>query len=187
MIVAALESGMRLGELLSLQWRDVDLQRREIRILASKAKSGRERVVPVSDRLMAVFEMARLDPSGKPLGLDNYVFGDELGGRIRNVKRAWTTVCKKTAITDLRSHDLRHEAGSRWLEAGVPLHHVQELLGHADLTTTGTYLNATLAHLHDSIRGFDRQRAKKLPRSPSGAYGFLGTQHPDNPTQPVVN
>ena len=187
MIVAALESGMRLGELLSLQWRDVDLERREIRILASKAKSGRERVVPISDRLMAVFEMARLDPSGKPLGVDSYVFGDELGGRIRSVKRAWTTVCKKTVITDLRFHDLRHEAGSRWLEAGVPLHHVQELLGHADLTTTGTYLNATLEHLHDSIRDFDRQRAKKVPRSPSWAYGFRGTRRPDNVTQPAVN
>ena len=131
--------------------------------------------------------MARLDPSGKPFRADGYVFGDELGGRVRSVKRAWTTVCKKTGIADLRFHDLRHEAGSRWLEAGVPIHHVQELLGHADLTTTGTYLNATLELLHDSIRDFDRQRAKKLPRSLSEAHGFLGTRRLDNPPQPVVN
>ena len=110
-----------------------------------------------------------------------------IGGRVKSVKRAWTTICKKTGITDLRFHDLRHETGSRWLEAGVPLHHVQELLGHADLTTTTTYLNATLEHLHDSIRDFDRQRAKKVPRSLSGAYGFLGTPQSIDPIQPIVN
>ena len=48
-------------------------------------------------------------------------------------------------------HDLRHEAGSRWLEAGMPLHHVKELLGHANISTTDTYLNAGRVHLHESM------------------------------------
>jgi integrase len=43
---------------------------------------------------------------------------------------------------DLYFHDLRHEAGSRMLEAGWPLHHVQRMLGHADVKQTATYLNA---------------------------------------------
>jgi len=41
---------------------------------------------------------------------------------------------------DLHFHDLRQEAGSRWLEAGMPLHHVKELLGHANISQTSKYL-----------------------------------------------
>jgi integrase len=49
---------------------------------------------------------------------------------------------------DLHFHDLRHEAGSRKLEAGWPLHAVSRWLGHSKLTTTDTYLNATTRLLH---------------------------------------
>jgi integrase len=56
---------------------------------------------------------------------------------------------------DLHFHDLRHEAGSRWLEAGWPLHHVQAMLGHANLSQTSTYLNATKTGLHDSMKRFE--------------------------------
>jgi len=56
---------------------------------------------------------------------------------------------------DLRFHDLRHEAGCRWLEAGWPIHHVQEMLGHASLAQTATYLHAHEMGLRDSMRKFD--------------------------------
>ena len=65
---------------------------------------------------------------------------------------------------DLRFHDLRHEAGSRWLEAGMPLHHVKELLGHANIATTDTYLNAGRIHLRESMERAERARnATNLP------------------------
>ena len=57
-------------------------------------------------------------------------------------------------FSGLHCHDLRHEAGSRMLEAGWPLHHVQAVLGHADAKTTSGYLNATVLHLLDSMRRF---------------------------------
>ena len=57
-------------------------------------------------------------------------------------------------VPDLHFHDLRHEAGSRLLEAGWPLHHVQEMLGHADLKQTSTYLNVTQVGLQDFMRRF---------------------------------
>ncbi len=50
---------------------------------------------------------------------------------------------------DLNFHDLRHEAGSRKLEAGWPLHAVSRWLGHTKLTTTDTYLNAPTQLLHE--------------------------------------
>ncbi|MGQ0735563.1 MAG: tyrosine-type recombinase/integrase [Acidobacteriota bacterium] len=54
---------------------------------------------------------------------------------------------------------LRHEGGSRLLEAGWPAHHVQHMLGHASLQQTSTYLNATLRGLHESMRTLEQSRA----------------------------
>ena len=53
---------------------------------------------------------------------------------------------------DLHFHDLRHEAGCRTLERGWPLHHIQEMLGHANLSQTSTYLHAAEGGLQDSMR-----------------------------------
>ena len=63
---------------------------------------------------------------------------------------------------DLHFHDLRHEAGSRLLEAGWPLHHVAEMLGHANVSQTSTYLNATKVGLQESMRRFDEGRCKNV-------------------------
>ncbi|MDE0830893.1 MAG: site-specific integrase [Vicinamibacterales bacterium] len=71
---------------------------------------------------------------------------------------------------DLHCHDLRHEAGSRWHEAGVPLHHVRALLGHSNIATTDTYLNAVGVELQKSIRHYDEARTicKEFARTPQG-------------------
>ena len=96
-IVAALETCCRLGELLSLQWCDVSLGRGEIVLRASKTKTATDRVIPVSNRLRAVLEHVRHDPNGEPHGPMAYVFGDELGGRVKCVRRAWQTAVLKGA------------------------------------------------------------------------------------------
>ena len=157
-IVAALETGCRLGELLLLQWREANLDRREVRILAHNAKDDEDRILPISARLLAVLEMARHDSAGHLLGPDAYVFGNEIGHRIKNFKTAWQTACRKAGIRDLHFHDLRHEAGGRFLEAGWPLHEMQYMLGHVDIKTTSTHLNVTLAGPHESMRRFDEAR-----------------------------
>ena len=185
LIVAALETGCRLGELLALWWRDVDLKRGEIRIRAITAKSRKLRHIPIVARLRAVLDLARYDPAGQPFGPDAHVFGDAVGRRLGSQKKAWeSAVLKahghtprwvKTALApdsrraygeiDLHFHDLRHEAGSRWLEKGLPLHHVKELLGHASIATTDTYLNASRIHLRESMLAME-QRSKSATNVP---------------------
>ena len=120
--------------------------------------------------------MCRLNSAGQPHGPTAYVFGDEIGKRVMSARKAWGNTCRKVGIEDLRIHDLRHEAGSRFLEAGWPLHHVQAMLGHANLKTTSTYLNVTLDGLHASMRKLDEQRkiAKNVPSTPRTHAGFLG-------------
>jgi integrase len=79
------------------------------------------------------------------------VFGDAIGGRVADPKKAWATTCRRAQIEDLHFHDLRHEAGSRWIDRGWPVSHVQVMLGHANLSQTSTYLNLTENSLQDSM------------------------------------
>jgi integrase len=143
----------------------VDLPGRELRIRAEKARDGEDRILPISSRLAAVLEMAKLDPGGEEYGLDKYVFG-ELGFQIDSPKRAWKTACDKAGISDLRFHDLRHEAGSRLLEAGFQLHQVREMLGHANLSQISTYLNAGRLGLQDAMRRVDASRCNSVAIEP---------------------
>ncbi len=163
LIIAALETGCRLGELLTLRWRDVDELRKEFRIRAEHAKDGEDRILPISTRLSAVLEMARLDPEGYELEGDAFVFGDGTGARIQGIKRWWKAAVTSAKVSGLRFHDLRHEAGSRFVEGGMPLHHVKELLGHANIKTTDTYLNVTRIGRQDSMRKFDEFRKTCTP------------------------
>ena len=120
---------------------------------------------------------------GHDLPSDARVFGDEVGRPVTTFKKAWqvtllrasgyqpqwtkgrlTDACKqRLAEIDLHFHDLRHEAGSRWAEGGMPLHHVKELLGHANIKTTDTYLNATRIGLQESMRKFEEFRKTCTP------------------------
>lgn len=81
---------------------------------------------------------------------------------------------------NLHFHDLRHEAGSRLLEAGWPVHHVQHMLGHASLQQTSTYFNATLRGLHESMRTFDQSRpaCKLLANNPLRSHPPVRKQAP---------
>jgi integrase len=166
LIIAALETGARRGELLALQWAQVDLKRGELTIKGETAKDAETRVLPISTRLAGVLTMATIDPAGKEYAADAYVFGD-CGQHVKNVKHAWGNACTRAGLTDLHFHDLRHEAASRWLEAGWPIHHVQEMLGHANVSQTSTYLNAGRLGLRDSMQRFDPARCKPVVSHPT--------------------
>jgi integrase len=158
-ITAMLDTACRPGEILSLQWRDVSLDRRELTIRAEKEKTRRERIIPISTRLMAVLEMRRADPAGCEFPPDAYVFGDALGRRVRSVHGAWTNARKAANLGDFQLRDLRHEAASRFDEAGVPLVYVSSLLGHSNLSTTTRYLNIHRRGLHLAMQKLEDSRA----------------------------
>jgi integrase len=202
MIVAALETCSRQGELLTLRWGDVSLPRGEIILRAEHTKDRENRILPISSRFREVLAMRRDSPAGVPFPSSAYVFGDEIGQRVGNVRRAWQSAVlrahghkpawiwkKKTGPNDkgstrlspeseaayrainLHFHDLRHEGGSRLLEAGWPVHYVQHMLGHASLQQTSTYLNATLRGLHESMRNLDQSRPACKPLASRPARG----------------
>lgn len=175
-IVAALETGMRKGELLSLVWRQVRWLQKDLYLPGGKTKARRDRKIPISPALREILTRRQYgmtlgpNPQEFKYGAEHYVFGNEAGQQIKDVKTAWeNTVLKahgtkperarggrlsaecraKLAEIDLHEHDLRHEAGSRKLEAGWPLHAVSAFLGHANITTTARYLNVKDDYLQE--------------------------------------
>lgn len=175
-IIAMLDTCCRPGEVLSLQWRDVDLEAREISITAAKAKTRVGRFAPISARLLAALEMRQLDPSGQSFGPDAYVFGNEVGERVTSVRTAWENACKRAGLQGFHLADLRHEAASCFEEAGIPISHVSRILGHASLSTTTRYLNSSHRWLRLAVEKLDN--ARKGDRTEEGHEEEAGTDVP---------
>ena len=167
LIVAALETGCRLGELLSLQW---DQVRAELFLPAGKTKAKKPRRVPISTVLQPVLDARRRDPAGEDLPSSAFVFGDEVGRRRLDIKTAWRAACRRANIMGLHFHDLRREAGSRWMDAGVPLATIQRWLGHYNISQTSTYLAASGGGDADAMRAFEQATGRTPdPLTPSQA------------------
>ena len=81
LIIAALETGCRRGELLSFLWADVNLARGVVTVRADNAKSGKSRQIPISPRLGAILKMIEHDPAGNPHKPTAYVFGNVSAGK----------------------------------------------------------------------------------------------------------
>ena len=155
LIVAALSTGCRLGELLSLQWsqirRDEQGHARWIVLTAAKTKTAEARVIPVGANLLAVLNMRQHAPDGTDHPPAACVFGNECGERVTSIRTAWERTCERAGIRDLHFHDLRREFASRLLESRADLHDVQMFLGHAAITTTSRYLQSTPVRLERAL------------------------------------
>jgi len=135
----ALHTGMRRGEIFSLRWEHVDLERGEIRIVRSK--SGKGRVVSMNSGLLKLLRGLKAEA-----GVNECVFiNPETGRPYVDVKRAFQTACRRAGIKDLRFHDLRHTFASRLVKKGVDLILVMELMGHASVVTTQRYTHSQAA------------------------------------------
>ena len=119
--------------------------------------------MPVSTRLQAVLSKRRSGSDGQPFPSDAYVFGNEIGERVRFLGQRWVKALRRAQITDLHFHDLRREAGSRWMEAGVPLATIQKWLGHANISQTSTYLATTTSGEHEAMRRFEERIGRLTP------------------------
>jgi len=142
-IETALLTGMRRGELLSLKWE----QFRNGFIYLTETKSGKARQMPINVRLAEVLKEVRRKNHLK----SEYVFCDSQGRRFYEVKRSFTSACRRAGIEEFRFHDLRHTFASRLVVKGASLKAVQELLGHSSLTMTMRYAHLSQEHLRDSV------------------------------------
>ena len=176
-LVAMLDTCCRPGEILSLQWGDVDMSSRELVVRAEKAKTRRARRLPMSTRLHAVLQMRRTGADGVDFGPEAYVFGDAAGQRVTSIRTAWEAARERAGLADLHLADLRHEAASRLEDAGVPTTYVSKFLGHRNLSTTTRYLNATIRGLRLAVEKLEesRRRAARDAKKSAGLANGLQT------------
>jgi site-specific recombinase XerD len=145
-----LNTGMRKGELLNLEWRDVDFDRKKIRIRIKDnwAPKTSEREIPINDNLFSVFE------SLKESSKEGYVFQDEKGQQIQNnrLRKRLIILARKCGLQNVtKLHTLRHTFASHLVMNGIDLPTVKKLLGHTDIKTTMIYSHLAEEHVDKAV------------------------------------
>lgn len=156
-LITALNSGLRRGEILSLRWNNVDFDNNLFIITATNNKSKKTKRVPVNSLLRKMLSELWLKAKPSEEDLSNpshdakknkFVFlGDDLKP-IKDIKTAYLNACRRAGIKGLRFHDLRHTAGTRMLESGVGIVAISEILGHSSIELT----RKRYLHPGDSLR-----------------------------------
>jgi integrase len=131
MIILALDSGMRRGEIFKLRWQDIDFENNLIRIVGTHTKTERERIAPLSQR--AKDEIGKIKEISK--GEHPFPFTD--------IKRSFATAKRLAGVEDLHFHDLRRTAITRWLHQGTSLAFAGKFAGHSQLQTTMKHYTST--------------------------------------------
>jgi integrase len=134
-VALAIETGMRRGELLTLQWSNVDLERRIA--LLPVTKNGESRGVPLSSRAIAILR-------GLPASSNGRVFGELTADAL---KHSFKRAVRRAGIKGLRLHDLRHEATSRFFEKGLNVMEVASVTGHKTLQMLKRYTHLSVTDL----------------------------------------
>lgn len=140
-VLLAMNTGMRKGEILSLDWQSVDLTNKNLTIMSENAKSGNTRHIPLNKEAFETLKKWKGDP-----GAVGFVFKGQDGKRLLEIRKSWATVLDMAKIENFRFHDLRHHFASRLVMASVDLNTVRELLGHSDLTMTLRYAHLAPEH-----------------------------------------
>ncbi|MDQ3636075.1 MAG: site-specific integrase [Acidobacteriota bacterium] len=136
-IITALDTAMRKGELLKLQWKDIDLIKNIITVQATNTKTEKTRMIGMTLRVKKELErLWEVSPKDESI----LVFGIE-----SNFNRAWRSALKKAGLqdSDLHFHDLRHTAITRMIRANVPASEAMKISGHSEMKTFQRYVNLT--------------------------------------------
>ncbi len=138
-VIIAIETGMRLSEIVTLTRDQVELRQRIIRL--SETKNGSPRTVPMTTAAAEAMREALANPI-RPIETDLVFFGEPgQDGRRRPYvfNRTWQRIVKQLGIVDFRFHDLRHEAVSRFVEAGFSDQEVAAISGHKSMQCLKRY------------------------------------------------
>jgi integrase len=142
MVILAVNTGLRRGEMWNLKWRDVDFPERMLTVHGSGAKSKQTRHVPLNAAAAEALKKHRGNVVTLP---DVPVFGRA------EFRKAWNGVLAKAKLENFRFHDLRHTFASKLVMNGVPLNTVRELLGHASIDMTLIYAHLAPDNLRSAV------------------------------------
>lgn len=142
--VFALNTGLRIGEILSLKWESVDLEKNLISVFAHK--THKIRPVPINSEARRVLDFWALGRKNE------FVFyNHETGQPFVDLKAGFALACRKAGITGVTWHTLRHTFASRLLDRGTDIVTVQQLLGHSTVTVTMRYTHTNLDSKRNAV------------------------------------
>jgi integrase len=144
-VLLAIHTGMRRGELLSRHWSHVDFNLGVIRV--TNTKSGADRTVPMNQ--MVRTELVNLAEANGRVGP---VFPSmKRKAALVEIKKAFAAARAEAGLSDVHFHDLRHTFGTRLAEKGASAFDIAELMGHSDLRMTKRYTHATSQSLRRAV------------------------------------
>lgn len=142
-VLMALVTGARKSEILTLRWRDIDVQAGTV--CFRNTKNGSDRTITLVDPVLTLLrnrQQGQIIPHP-----ESYVFLAPCGTRPISIRTAWETAVRKAGIENFNFHDLRHTTASYLRMNGHSLEDIGDVLGHRSLTVTRRY-----AHLDDSYQ-----------------------------------
>jgi len=163
MILIALKTGLRFGELTGLEWSDIDFVRNQITVARAifqgrveSTKSNKIRYIPMTDEVSHLLSI-KTKTGG-------YVFAKNNNEPLnRTTCLRWLQrLCKRVQLRNIGWHTLRHTFASHLAQRGVPIMAIKDLLGHADIKTTLRYSHLNQSVLKDAISVLDWKGGDKL-------------------------
>jgi len=171
LLFLALNTGMRRGELLGLQWKDIDMDKKRLEINRQLARTDKglifkkpktktsQRTIPLPDPVVNYLGSHKIKQGEKRLALgqsyndNDLVCSNSIGNPVdpRNLYREFKRISKAANLPEIRFHDLRHTFATTYLQAGGNIKTLQEVLGHSSITMTiDTYSHVTEDMLNEA-------------------------------------
>ena len=151
MITISLNTGLRRGELFSLNWTEVNFNKRTLSVTSSSSKTGEVRHIPINKTVFDV--LTKWGMQTDTIGL---VFCSKNGKKFTHVNSAWRKLLVMAGIQDFRWHDMRHHFASQLVMNGIDLNTVRELLGHSDIKMTLRYAHLAPEHKMKAVETLSR-------------------------------
>lgn len=148
-VTITINTGMRKGEILGLEWERVDFS--TARITLYQTKSGKPRGVPMNRAVYDALTALESDPARR----QGLLFRKRDARRWGQIRTAFEGAVTRAGLKDFRFHDLRHTAASHMVMRGASLADVKEVLGHSDLKMTLRYAHLSPAHLRRAVDRLD--------------------------------
>ena len=146
-VVIALSTGMRKGEILGLRWGDIDFEKKLITL--EQTKNGTIRHIPLvsltGQVLKSLFEKETI------LDFSYHVFPSFNPNRYLDIRTAWQFALKRAKVTDFTFHSLRHSCASFLAQTSANQRDIAEILGHRDLRMTFRYSHLSTNHLSERL------------------------------------
>jgi integrase len=146
-VIVAIRTGMRMGEILGLRYQDLDFLTGFI--LIPDSKNGEPRHVPMDSTLAPLLKSYPRRPGS------DLVFSNPTGGRYKEVRQGFKMARERTGLSDLHFHDLRHTFASHWMMNGGDLFLLQRILGHKSIAMTQRYAHLSPAYTRAAVSRID--------------------------------